>query len=74
MIYWAVPKGHMPWRSVWPGALFFVDRLAGIANYVFPFYLTNVSDLNRIGATARLHPRRADLVLRAQPRRCWPAR
>ena len=22
-IYWAVPKGHMPWRSVWPGALFF---------------------------------------------------
>ena len=19
-IYWAVPKGHMPWRSVWPGA------------------------------------------------------
>jgi len=49
-IYWAVPKGHMPWRSVWPGALFF-STVVGIANYVFPFYLTNVSDLNRIGGT-----------------------
>jgi membrane protein len=47
-IYWAVPKGHMPWRSVWPGALFFSTALS-IANYVFPFYLTNVSDLTRIG-------------------------
>ena len=47
-IYWAVPKGHMPWRSVWPGALFFSTALS-IANYVFPFYLTSVSDLNRVG-------------------------
>ena len=22
VIFWAVPKGHMPWRGVWPGALF----------------------------------------------------
>src|ERR1700754_1542301 len=22
VIFWAVPKGHMPWRAVWPGALF----------------------------------------------------
>ena len=22
LIYWAVPKGHLPWRGVWPGALF----------------------------------------------------
>ncbi len=49
-IYWAVPKGHMPWRSVWPGALFFATAVS-IANYVFPFYLANISDLNRIGGT-----------------------
>jgi YihY family inner membrane protein len=49
-IYWSVPKGHMPWPSVWPGALFF-STAVGIANYVFPFYLTNISDLNRIGGT-----------------------
>jgi YihY family inner membrane protein len=47
-IYWAVPKGHMPWRSVWPGALFFSTALS-IANYVFPLYLTTISDLDRIG-------------------------
>ena len=47
-IYWAVPKGHMPWRSVWPGALFFSTAVS-IANYVFPVYLTTVSDLDRIG-------------------------
>src|SRR4051794_15187693 len=22
VVFWAVPKGHMPWRPVWPGALF----------------------------------------------------
>lgn len=47
-IYWAVPKGHMPWRSVWPGALSFATAVS-IANYVFPLYLTTVSDLDRIG-------------------------
>jgi membrane protein len=49
-IYWAVPKGHMPWRSVWPGALFF-SIVTSIGNYVFPLYLGTVSDLNRIGGT-----------------------
>ena len=49
-IYWAVPKGHMPWRSVWPGALFFSVFTAG-GNYIFPLYLNNVSDLHRIGGT-----------------------
>ena len=49
-IYWAVPKGHMPWRSVWPGALFF-SVVAGFGNYIFPLYLDNISDLNRIGGT-----------------------
>ncbi len=38
----------MPWSSVWPGALFF-STAAAIANYVFPLYLTTVSDLDRLG-------------------------
>ncbi len=50
LIYWAVPKGHMPWRSVWPGALF-VTVLTGIANWLFPIYLTEVSSLSRFGST-----------------------
>ena len=50
VIYWAVPKGHMPWRAVWPGALF-VTFTIGIANWLFPFYLTNVSGLSRFGAS-----------------------
>jgi membrane protein len=49
-IYWAVPKGHMPWRSVWPGALFFSVITAG-GNYIFPLYLNTISDLHRIGGT-----------------------
>jgi membrane protein len=49
-IYWVVPKGHMPWRSVWPGALFF-SVITAAGNYIFPLYLNNVSDLNRIGGT-----------------------
>ena len=44
VIYWAVPKGHMPWRAVWPGALF-VTIATGIANWLFPIYLTNISSL-----------------------------
>jgi YihY family inner membrane protein len=49
-IYWAVPKGHMPWRSVWPGALFF-SMITAAGNYIFPLYLNNISDLERIGGT-----------------------
>jgi YihY family inner membrane protein len=49
-IYWAVPKGHMPWRSVWPGALAFA-LVTSAGNYIFPLYLTTVSDLHRIGGT-----------------------
>lgn len=49
-IYWAVPKGHMPWRSVWPGALFF-SAITAAGNYIFPLYLNNISDLHRIGGT-----------------------
>ena len=50
VIYWAVPKGHMPWRAVWPGALF-VTVSTGLANWAFPFYLANVSGLSRLGST-----------------------
>jgi YihY family inner membrane protein len=50
VIYWAVPKGHMPWRDIWPGAAF-VTMAAGIANWAFPFYLANVSSLSRFGST-----------------------
>ena len=50
VIFWAVPKGHMPWRAVWPGALF-VTITAGLANWLFPIYLNNVSSLSRLGST-----------------------
>ncbi|HVQ60000.1 MAG TPA: YihY/virulence factor BrkB family protein [Solirubrobacterales bacterium] len=50
VIFWAVPKGHMPWRAVWPGAAF-VTIAAGLANWLFPIYLSNVSSLSRFGST-----------------------
>lgn len=50
VIYWAVPKGHMPWRDVWPGAAF-VTVAAGVANWAFPFYLANITSLSRFGST-----------------------
>jgi len=50
VIFWAVPKGHMPWRAVWPGALF-VTFGAGLANWLFPIYLSNVSSLSQFGST-----------------------
>jgi YihY family inner membrane protein len=50
VIFWAVPKGHMPWRAVWPGALF-VTVGAGLANWLFPIYLSSISSLSRFGTT-----------------------
>jgi len=50
VIFWAVPKGHMPWRAVWPGALF-VTFAAGLANWLFPIYLSNVSSFSRFTPT-----------------------
>ncbi len=50
VIFWAVPKGHMPWRAVWPGAAF-VTIGAGLANWLFPVYLSNISSLSRLGST-----------------------
>jgi membrane protein len=50
VIFWAVPKAPVPWHAVWPGALF-VTIGAGLANWLFPLYLTNVSSLSRFGST-----------------------
>src|SRR6201996_6742524 len=50
VIYWAVPKAPVPWRAIWPGALF-VTIGAGLANWLFPLYLTNVSSLSKFGST-----------------------
>ncbi len=47
-IYYFVPKGHIPWRGVWPGALFFTLTI-GIANAIFPFYLAEVSNIDAVG-------------------------
>jgi membrane protein len=47
-IYWLVPKGHLPWRGVWPGALF-LTATAGIANFAFPIYLREISGINEFG-------------------------
>lgn len=50
VIFWAVPKGHMPWRAVWPGAAF-VTVGVSLANWLFPAYLSSVSSLSRLGST-----------------------
>jgi membrane protein len=50
IIYWAVPKGHMPWRAVWPGAAF-LTFCAALLNYGFPFYLGNISSVGEVGGT-----------------------
>jgi YihY family inner membrane protein len=50
MIYYFVPKGHVPWHGVWLGAVF-VTVTVGIANAVYPFYLTEVSSVGEIGGT-----------------------
>jgi membrane protein len=47
-IYYLVPKGHVPWRGVWPGAVF-VTVTIGIANAAFPFYLAKVSSIQEVG-------------------------
>ena len=48
LIYYFVPKGHMPWRAVWPGAAF-LTITAGLAQWVFPFYFFEVSTVKEIG-------------------------
>lgn len=48
LIYYVVPKGHVPWHGVWPGALF-VTLATAIGNSAFPVYLTSISDIDKIG-------------------------
>lgn len=50
LIFWAVPKGHLPWRGVWPGAMF-VAIAAGLANFLFPIYLVELSTIGEFGRT-----------------------
>jgi YihY family inner membrane protein len=47
LIYYFVPKGHVPWRGVWPGSLF-VTVTTAIANAAFPFYLGQ-SSIDQVG-------------------------
>jgi YihY family inner membrane protein len=47
-LYWRVPKGSIPWRCVWPGALVATVAM-GVVDYAFPLYLTNVSTLAALG-------------------------
>ena len=47
LLYYVVPKGHVPWRGVWPGALF-VTLTTAIGNAVFPVYLTQ-SNIEKLG-------------------------
>ena len=48
LIYYVVPKGHVPWHAVWPGASF-VTITTAVGNAAFPVYLTAISDLDRLG-------------------------
>jgi YihY family inner membrane protein len=48
--YALVPKGRVPWRSVWPGAVG-ATLAMGVVDIGFPLYLQNVSSL-RIGTSA----------------------
>jgi YihY family inner membrane protein len=52
LIDYLVPKGHVPWRGVWPGALF-VTLTTAIANAVFPFYLGQ-SSIDELGGALGL--------------------
>jgi len=49
LIYWRVPRGPMPWRAVWPGAVVALVAMA-IVDYGFPLYLANVTTL-RVGTS-----------------------
>ncbi len=49
VIYWRVPRGPIPWRSIWPGALGATAAMA-VVDYAFPLYLSNVSTL-RVGTS-----------------------
>ena len=48
LIYYFVPKGHMPWRGVWPGALF-SRSTAGDRQRRLPVYLAEISTVDGVG-------------------------
>jgi membrane protein len=48
--YFAVPKGVIPWRAVWPGALG-ATLAMGVVDAGFPLYLSHVSTV-RFGTSA----------------------
>jgi YihY family inner membrane protein len=49
LVYWRVPRGSIPWRCVWPGALLALVGMA-VVDVGFPLYLTNVTSL-RVGTS-----------------------
>ena len=49
LIYWRVPRGSIPWRSIWPGAALSLAGMA-VVDYCFPLYLKNVTTL-RVGTS-----------------------
>ena len=66
VIFWAVPKGHMPWRAVWPGAAFVTARRRHRQLALPGLPLQRLQPL-ALRLDPRLHPDRPALVLRAQP-------
>ena len=50
IVYRAVPKANVPWGAVWPGAAAGTVAI-GTVNWAFPFYLSNISTLARLGNT-----------------------
>jgi membrane protein len=50
IIYRTVPNEPVPWRAVWPGALF-ATLAIGIVDYAFPAYLSSVNTIARFGTT-----------------------
>jgi membrane protein len=49
LVYWRVPRGSIPWRCIWPGALLALVGMA-VVDVGFPLYLTNVTSL-RVGTS-----------------------
>jgi YihY family inner membrane protein len=49
LIYWRVPRGPIPWRCIWPGAVLSLAAM-GVVDYAFPLYLQNVTSL-RVGTS-----------------------
>jgi membrane protein len=50
LVYWAVPKGRLPWPAIWPGATLATVAIA-LVDYAFPFYLAHVSTIASFGTT-----------------------